>query len=897
MSATARPRAGSDANRAGNGSNAEGYFTSSKRGEIAEWKDALNSADKLIQKDAVKKVVGAMTVGRDVSPLFPDLVKNVQTSNIELKKLVYLYIMNYAKTKPELSVMAVNTFHQDAQDANPLIRALAIRTMGCIRVENITEYMADPLRRALRDPDPYVRKTAAIAVSKLYDVAPDIAKEQGFVDTLVELLADGNPSVVANAVASLAEIGSLDLSRKIVQKLLTALNECSEWGQVFILDALANYVPIDARDALEVAERVAPRLNHANSAVVLGSVKVILGMLDNVDEDDDNVKMYCQKITRSLVTLLNGEPEIQYVALRNIDLIIQKRPQILANEVRTFFVKYNDPIFVKMEKLEIMIKLANERNIEQVLQEFKEYATEVDVEFVRRAVRAIGRCAINLERAAPRCVEALVELIKTKVNYVVQEGIVVIKDIFRKYPEKYESIIGTLCENLDTLDEPEAKASMIWIIGEYSPRIENAGELLENFIDSFTDEPSNVQLAFLTAVVKLFLHKPEESATFLQQVLTLTTEQTDNPDLRDRGFFYWRLLTTDEEAARQIVLAPKPTISDTVSRLDRTLLNKLVKHLGTLASVFHRPPEQFVPDFHGRVEESAEELDEYDETYTESSGSAAAASAPAVANGGAAMQNMDDLLGLGSLSVGSPSQPAAGAVRGSVSPAAVSKELWLPADRGKGLEVYGTFISGGSIAFTFKNTSSSPIGEFAIQFNKNIYGIVPGSPLQIAPVQPGASVDAVLSLGLAQNLGPYNPMLQIALKCTVGVVYFQAPFGVDNLLVPGDGIDKNIFLATWKSIDDSMEKSVAFASSKNPAQVKAAMQAKGFTYVTERPVDANVAMYFAASVKSTGDSVLVETKVPMQQDLFGADQVTVAVRCGNGNLAEPTLVFLKNLLI
>ena len=46
----------------------------------------------------------------------------------------------------------------------------------------------------------------------------------------------------------------------------------------------------------------------------------------------------------------------------------------------------------------------------------------------------------------------------------------VIKDIFRKYPNKYESIIATLCENLDTLDEPEARASMIWIIGEYAER-------------------------------------------------------------------------------------------------------------------------------------------------------------------------------------------------------------------------------------------------------------------------------------------------------------------------------------------------------------------------------------------------------------------------------------------
>jgi AP-1 complex subunit beta-1 len=49
-----------------------------------------------------------------------------------------------------------------------------------------------------------------------------------------------------------------------------------------------------------------------------------------------------------------------------------------------------------------------------------------------------------------------------------------------------------LCENLDTLDEPEAKASMIWIIGEYADRIDNADELLETFIDAFLDEVNSL---------------------------------------------------------------------------------------------------------------------------------------------------------------------------------------------------------------------------------------------------------------------------------------------------------------------------------------------------------------------------------------------------------------------
>lgn len=189
-------------------------------------------------------------------------------------------------------------------------------------------------------------------------------------------------------------------------------------------------------------------------------------MMDIV-QNDDLVRNWCKKMAPPLVTLLGSEPEVQYVALRNINLIVQKRPAILANEVKVgaythlqspssivsllqpcilalpecwqhlgfkpsvehtpilmwytvdlcsrlaavvyisincikchwpaqltsctaaptpqvFFCKYNDPIYVKMEKLEIMIKLASDKNIDQVLLEFKEYAQEVDVDFVRK---------------------------------------------------------------------------------------------------------------------------------------------------------------------------------------------------------------------------------------------------------------------------------------------------------------------------------------------------------------------------------------------------------------------------------------------------------------------------------------------------------------------------------
>lgn len=341
----------------GGGGSDSRFFSTSKKGEMHELRMELHSTDRNVKVDAVKKVIASMTVGKDVSSLFTDVLNCAQTANIELKKLVYLYLINYAKSQPELTLLAVNTFVKDANDPNPLIRALAVRTMGCIRVDRITEYLCEPLGRALRDEDPYVRKTAAVCTAKLYDIAPELVKERGFIETLHDLISDSNPSVVANGVAALSEISEtsgrdvMKISASVLQKLLAALNECTEWGQVFILDSLAKYTPADAREAEGIIERVTPRLQHANSAVVMSAVKVILSYMDlmNGPAHQDSIRALTRKLAPPLVTLLNSEPEIQYVALRNINLIVQKRPGILENEIKVFFCKVRYVVHVYMQ--------------------------------------------------------------------------------------------------------------------------------------------------------------------------------------------------------------------------------------------------------------------------------------------------------------------------------------------------------------------------------------------------------------------------------------------------------------------------------------------------------------------------------------------------------------------
>eukprot|EP01034_Spumella_vulgaris_P022255 gene22255-28368_t len=322
----------------------------------------------------------------------------------------------------------------------------------------------------------------------------------------IDLISDANPTVVANAVSALSEIG--------------------ENSGKDVMMVTANYSPQDAREAEGIIERVSPRLQHANSAVVMSAVKVILRYMDDVSNQE---------------------------------------------VIRTVSKKLAPPL----------------------------------------------------------------------------EAVVVIKDIFRKYPNKYESIIATLCENLEDLDEPEAKASMVWIIGEYAERIDNADELLESFLESFQDETALVQLQLLTATVKLFLKQPDNTQEMVQKVLNLATEHSDNPDLRDRGYVYWRLLSSDPEAARAVVLSQKPEIGDDTFTIEPALLEELVSQIGTLASIYHKPPEAFVMKSTQvpLVEDEDEEVDEeaVDDEAASHSGKSSVKVSGSQSTGGDLLDLMDDI--------------------------------------------------------------------------------------------------------------------------------------------------------------------------------------------------------------------------------------------------------------
>jgi AP-2 complex subunit beta-1/AP-1 complex subunit beta-1 len=271
----------------------------------------------------------------------------------------------------------------------------------------------------------------------------------------------------------------------------------------------------------------------------MSAVKVALKFLDYI-ENPDKVRTYCKDIATSLTTLMKSHPEIQYVVLRSLHAIVQKRPYLLDKDYKSFFVQHNDPVYVKLEKIEILYKLADAKNFESILSEFKSYAImEFDADIVKKVIKYIGCICFRFEKSLELCVELMKEILEHNQENTLSGGTLVMRDILRKYRGVSLELLKRIDQDyINALqdDDHEAKAAVIFIIGEFCSEINNCVELIRPFVENFNNEANQVKLQTLNSVIKIYVKLPNSEGIeeLTQECLKKGGEETENPDVRDR---------------------------------------------------------------------------------------------------------------------------------------------------------------------------------------------------------------------------------------------------------------------------------------------------------------------------------------------------------------------------
>lgn len=629
-----------------------------------------------IKRGLFKSILHYMTINVDMSGLFTQMIiASTPTNDIVLKKMLYLYICTYAQQKPDLTLLAVNTLTKDCGDSDPTVRGLALRSLCSLRVPNLVEYLITPLKTALNDRDAYVRRTAVLGVLKVFRLDAKIVEELELEQKLKEMFAnDTDSQVVANALSVLQQIVSSPqdlITKAVVYSLLNRLKEFSEWSQCAVLEFVSNYRPENGDETFDIMNVLEDRLQHSNSALVLATIKVFLHLTVEIPDIHQQV---LERIRGPLFTMMHNKgPEISYTIASHLRLLVERAPMLFSQDFKQFYCRYNDSIHVKKLKLEMLTVVADEANAYDIVNEICEYATDPNETIARESIKAVGTIAMNL-RTADGLVERLLSFLDMNMDHVTAETYIVMADILRCLPEHADKCIDALAA-LGSIEvvKAEARSAMVWILGSYGEKLQEAPYILEKVGHTFEEEEECVQLSMLTAVTKLFFKRAPECHRLLVEVLEKGAECA-NQDVHDRALFYFRLLKRDINQAQQVVGLQPPTTVTFSEQLGSELKDTLFREFNSLSALYNEPASVFVADdaaeeityydeedllYEEHVEESQNLLDFAAEEATSSSSGAASAAAPTPAAAAAAAPSPMSLLDdLASLSVEAPAPPA-----------------------------------------------------------------------------------------------------------------------------------------------------------------------------------------------------------------------------------------------
>lgn len=367
---------------------------------------------------------------------------------------MYVYLVRYAEEQQDLALLSISTFQRALKDPNQLIRASALRVLSSIRVSMIVPIVMLAIRDGASDMSPYVRKTVAHAIPKLYSL--DEEQKSDLIEVIEKLLSDKTTLVVGSAVMAFEEVcpERVDLIHKNYRKLCNLLVDVDEWGQVIIINMLTRYARTqftdpnadDAEDGEHQTESEKPfyadtsgsddnesdtknHLDHNDKTYILdpdhrlllrqtkpllqsrnASVVMIVAQLYHHIAPRNEVNM----VAKALIRLLRSHKEVQSVVLTNIASMSTQRKSIFEPYLKSFFVRTSDPTHIKLLKLEILTNLATGATISVILREFQTYISSNDKKFVAATIQAIGRCAASITEVTETCLSGLVHLLSNR---------------------------------------------------------------------------------------------------------------------------------------------------------------------------------------------------------------------------------------------------------------------------------------------------------------------------------------------------------------------------------------------------------------------------------------------------------------------------------------------------
>ncbi|OQU94222.1 Adaptin domain-containing protein isoform 4 [Cladophialophora immunda] len=382
---------------------------------------------------------------------------------------------------------------------------------------------------------------------------------------------------------------------------------------------------------LELFLKACRPLLQSRSAAVIISVTSCFLYLGTPD--------YLREAVGPLIGLMRGPPEVEEVALCNIVLVALSAPDLFVPYASHFLIRAQDSPQIWRLKIELQTLIFAHAALHLksiILSELEHFSHSADVELTRESVRAIGRCAQSDPKDAHRCFQVLLNQISSFDNILVSEVLTVMRHLIQQDPASHRKTVVRLARNLDKTTSPEARATIIWLVGEFAsldPDNNIAPDVLRILAKGFADESESAkqQIVLLAAKVYLLFLQRESSGprgettdaaesqgnlseelhvsadlnhpiSKLWNYVQLLARYDTSYDLRDRARLFKALLANpaSTQLAALLLLAPKPVPHSPSPSESRKglMLGSTTLVLGTdVAGILGLPGYEQLPDW------------------------------------------------------------------------------------------------------------------------------------------------------------------------------------------------------------------------------------------------------------------------------------------------------------
>ncbi|KAF2226958.1 adaptin N terminal region-domain-containing protein [Elsinoe ampelina] len=477
-------------------------------------------------------------------PFFPAVLKTLSHPTSSTRPLVYAYLVHHAEADPDTALLAVNTIQKSLSDSNPRVRSLALKTMSALRMPVLSQIISLAIKKGVADMAPLVRRTAAFACVKCIRLDPSTLPQ--VTEYLAQLIGDPQYYVAGAAVAAFMEVcpERLDLVHKHYRSLVKKLVDMDEWGQLATLRLLTIYsrkcftyrtqqVPrtqptqtdksnsfydeetAQDENADHVSQQVLdsdlslfldstlPLLQSRTSAVILSVANTYLSLAPS---------LYLHHAIRPLVALLRAPEDIRPIALHNIVLVALTVPQLFVRYHRHFTLHHTDSpqVFgLKLEILTLIFPHCSTSIQSLTLADLEHFSRSHDANIVKQAVRAIGRCAqASSAQTSARCLRLLLRQINSADDTLVAEALETIRHLIQQDPSRHKKTVVRLAKKLDELKSDKARASVIWLVGEFAglAKLEEsvAPDMLRILVRGYADEGDEVKGQIVLLAAKIY---------------------------------------------------------------------------------------------------------------------------------------------------------------------------------------------------------------------------------------------------------------------------------------------------------------------------------------------------------------------------------------------------------